>query len=122
MANQKLLSNKDLMLRNFAELSANLRACEDYVDKVIVRDIYVIKDSCLIYIHQGGREKPDDEIGKALVQCMSQFSEDDMAVLESIVKENFHDAIMINSLAKLQHAQITMSEKLNNIFSQSLSR
>jgi hypothetical protein len=32
---------------------------------------------------------------------MSQFSSDDMEVLEGMVKENFEDAIMINSLAKL---------------------
>jgi len=28
MKNQKLLSNKDLMVRNFDELIQNLRACE----------------------------------------------------------------------------------------------
>ena len=39
-----------------------------------------------------------------------------------MVRENFEDSIMINSLAKLQHAQITMNEKLNNIFAQSLAK
>lgn len=39
-----------------------------------------------------------------------------MAVLERMVKENFEDAIMLNSLAKLQHAHINMTERLNNIF------
>ena len=39
-----------------------------------------------------------------------------------MVRENFEDAIMINSLAKLQHAQITMTEKLNNIFTQSIAK
>lgn len=45
-----------------------------------------------------------------------------MEGLEQMVRENFEDAIMINSLAKLQHAQITMTEKLNNIFAQSLAK
>ena len=36
MEYQKLLSNKDLMLRNFGELIENLRACESYADNVIV--------------------------------------------------------------------------------------
>lgn len=45
-----------------------------------------------------------------------------MAVLESMVTENFEDAVMINSLAKLQHAHIIMTEKLNNIFAQSISK
>jgi hypothetical protein len=39
-----------------------------------------------------------------------------MNVLERMVMENFEDAVMVNSLAKLQHAHITMTEKLNNIF------
>lgn len=43
-----------------------------------------------------------------------------MSVLESMVREGFEDAIMINSLTKLQKAHITMNEKLNNIFAQSL--
>lgn len=43
-----------------------------------------------------------------------------MQVLEGMVMENFEDAVMINSLAKLQHAHITMTEKLNNIFAQSI--
>lgn len=53
---------------------------------------------------------------------MSQFSEDDMKVLETMVFQNFEDSMMINSLAKLQHAHITMTERLNNIFSQSISK
>jgi hypothetical protein len=39
-----------------------------------------------------------------------------------MVMENFEDAIMINSLAKLQNAHISMTEKLNNIFAQSLQK
>ena len=39
-----------------------------------------------------------------------------------MVRENFHDAVMVNTLAKLQHAQITMTEKLNNIFVQSVNK
>ena len=45
-----------------------------------------------------------------------------MNVLERMVMENFEDAVMVNSLAKLQHAHITMTEKLNNIFAQSIHK
>jgi len=45
-----------------------------------------------------------------------------MNVLENMVMDNFEDAIMINSLAKLQHAHITMTEKLNMIFAQSIHK
>lgn len=51
---------------------------------------------------------------------MSTFSADDLLVLEGMVSENFEDAVMVNSLAKLQQAHITMTEKLNNIFAQSV--
>jgi hypothetical protein len=39
-----------------------------------------------------------------------------------MVRENYHDAVMVNTLAKLQHAQITMTEKLNDIFVQSINK
>ena len=51
-----------------------------------------------------------------LNKCMSQFSTDDMAVLEGMVRDNFEDSIMINSLAKLQNSQVAINEKLYNIF------
>lgn len=35
MENQKLLSNKDLMLKNFTEVIANLKDAEEYVQDVI---------------------------------------------------------------------------------------
>ena len=43
-----------------------------------------------------------------------------MAELEGMVKDGFEDSIMVSSLGKLQHANITMTEKLNNIFAQSV--
>jgi hypothetical protein len=43
----------------------------------------------------------DPEISRALNQCISQFSTDDLKVLEGMVKENFQDAVMVNTLAKL---------------------
>lgn len=79
--------------------------CEDYIQQVI-----------------DGKRQPDPEVARALNLCISQFSTDDMQVLERMVQENFHDAMMVNTLAKLQHAQITMSEKLNNIFVQSVNK
>jgi hypothetical protein len=37
MNNQKLLSNKDLLIRNFGQLIENLKECEDYIQDVMVR-------------------------------------------------------------------------------------
>jgi hypothetical protein len=45
-----------------------------------------------------------------------------MHVLEKMVMENFEDGVMVNSLAKLQHAHISMTEKFNNIFAQSIQK
>ena len=45
-----------------------------------------------------------------------------MSILERMVRESFEDAIMINSLTKLQQAHINLNEKLNNIFAQSLTK
>ena len=36
MANQKLLSNRDLLERNFDEVISNLEECDDYIQKIIV--------------------------------------------------------------------------------------
>jgi len=38
MANQKLLNNKDLLLKNFKEVIENLKDCESYIEKVKVSD------------------------------------------------------------------------------------
>jgi hypothetical protein len=35
------------------------------------------------------RTNPDPEIAKALNQCISQFSSDDLKILEGTVKDNF---------------------------------
>jgi len=35
MTNQKLLSNKDLMIKNLDNLINNLSECEDYIQQVI---------------------------------------------------------------------------------------
>lgn len=58
------------------------------------------------------------ELGRNLNICMSQFSWEDLLSLESLVKENFEDAALLNSLAKLQHAQILINEKLHNTLGQ----
>jgi prophage DNA circulation protein len=105
MKNQKLFSNRELMLRNLSQLSVNMTECEDYIQSVIDKKV-----------------QPDQQVARALNQCISQFSTDDMQVLEGMVRENFHDAVMVNTLAKLQHAQITLTEKLNNIFVPSINK
>jgi hypothetical protein len=105
MKNQKLFSNKELLTRNLEQLCLNMSECELYIKDVVEKRI-----------------TPDPEIAKALNQCISQFSTDDLKLLEGTVKDNFQDAVMVNTLAKLQHAQITMTEKLNNIFVQSVNK
>jgi hypothetical protein len=105
MKNQKLFSNKELMQRNLSTLCANLAECEDYIKEVVE-----------------GKRQPDSEVARALNHCISQFSSGDLALLEGMVKENFQDAVMVNTLARLQHAQISLTEKLNNIFVQSVNK
>jgi hypothetical protein len=39
-----------------------------------------------------------------------------MALLEQMVLNNFKNAMMTNNLAKLQMAQIGLTEKINNLF------
>lgn len=87
MKNQKLFSNKELMTRNLQQLCINMQECEQYIQDVIEKKV-----------------NPDPEIAKALNHCISQFSTDDLRLLEGTVKENFQDAVMVNTLAKLQHA------------------
>ena len=84
MTNQRLLSNKDLMVKNLDNLINNLSECEDYIQLVI-----------------DGKVRADGDIARSLNSCISQFSNDDLQVLEGMVMENFEDAVMINSLAKL---------------------
>ena len=53
---------------------------------------------------------------------MAQFSNDDMSLLESSIASNFEDALMIGSLSKLQQHQLRISEKLNSIFADNVSK
>ena len=47
LAKQRLLSNKDLLIRNFEELIYNLKECENYIDNVLA-----------------GKESGDPEVGR----------------------------------------------------------
>ena len=38
MTNQKLLNNKDLMIKNLSNLTQSLLECEDYIQQVLVRN------------------------------------------------------------------------------------
>ena len=67
------------------------------------------------------KQSDDPEVGRMLNNCMNQFSKRDMSLLEHMVLTNFKDAMMTNSLAKLEMSQIHLTEKINNIFSQSLN-
>ena len=81
---QRVLSNKTLMLKNFKKLIENLADCEAYIKDVI-----------------DGNQNADTEIGNALNQAMNSFSTQDMLLLEEMVHTNFKDAMMANNLSKL---------------------
>ena len=89
---QKLISNKDLMSKNFQEVVENLNECENYIQEVL-----------------DGKQEGDSELGRTLEDCLGQFSTDDMDLLESLVASNFEDALLISSLSKLQGHQMQIS-------------
>lgn len=84
MKNQRILSNRQLMLKNFRKLIENLDDCEKYIQDVI-----------------DGKQTSDPEIGRSLNKCLSQFTADDMQILEQMIHTNFRDAMMANNLSKL---------------------
>jgi len=104
MREQKLFTNKEMMLRNFKEVIDNLGDAEDYIEDVV-----------------NEKRNGDSELGRMLDDTMGQFSTDDMEYLEKLVASNFEDALMINSLARLQQNQLRITEKLNNIFAESFN-
>jgi len=59
-------------------------------------------------------------MGRLLETTMSEFSSDDMSVLENLIASNFEDALMIASLSRLQQQQLRISEKLNTVFSETV--
>lgn len=103
MDEQKLLTNKSLMLKNFEEVIDNLKECEEYIQEVI-----------------DGKRPGDSELGRMMDDCLGQFSTDDMSMLESMIVNNFEDAVMISNLSKLQKYQLRIQEKLNLIFAESI--
>jgi hypothetical protein len=104
MREQKLFTNKEMMLRNFKEVIDNLGDAENYIEDVV-----------------NDKKKGNSELGRMLDDTMGQFSTDDMEYLEKLVASNFEDALMINSLARLQQNQLRITEKLNNIFAESFN-
>jgi len=114
MEKQKLLSNKDLMLKNFTEVIENLRSAEQYIQLVLV--------SAAKLSLQDKVKPSDPELARLLEDCMGQFSSDETSLLENVIASNFEDALMISSLSKLQQHQLRLSEKINNIFAESISK
>lgn len=96
LTEQKLLSNKDLLSRNFDEVISNLEDCDKFIQTII---------------DNGG--EGDADLGRLMDECLGQFSTDDMDLLENMVASNFEDALMISSLSKLQQHQLTISSQLN---------
>jgi len=104
MKNQKILSNRNVLLKNMAKLIENLSDCENYIQAVV--------DKKLV---------GDPEIGRLMNKSMGQFNSEDLQLLEEMVHSNFKNALLTNSLSQLQMAQIKLAEKINSIFSQSLN-
>lgn len=73
------------MLRNFREVVDNLGDCESYIQDVL-----------------DGKKEGNSDLGRLLDDTMGQFSTSDIERLEQLVASNFEDALMINSLARLQ--------------------
>lgn len=103
--NQKLLHNRELMLVNFKTLVENLDECDKFIQNVL-----------------DGKEVDDPNIGRTIKKCLGQFTNEDMAILEQMIATNYKDAVTTNNLAKLQMAQINLTEKINNLFAQSLNQ
>ena len=103
--NQKMLKNRELMKRNFRELREGLDECDNYIQDIL-----------------DGKQAYDPTVGRSINKCLGQFTSEDMAILEQMVVTNYKDGMMTNNLAKLQMAQINLSEKINNLFSQSLNQ
>jgi hypothetical protein len=61
MKEQKLFTNKEMMLRNFKEVTDNLNDCENYIKEVLE-----------------GKRVGDSDLGRLLDDTMGQFSTDDM--------------------------------------------
>lgn len=103
--NQQLLKNRELMLSNFKTLIENLDECDNYIQSVL-----------------DGNAMSDPNIGRMIKKCLGQFTSEDMMILEQMIATNYKDAVMTNNLAKLQMAQINLTEKINNLFAQSLNQ
>lgn len=84
------------MNKNFTDVIANLDECDKYVQDVL-----------------DGKIEGNGDMGRMMDECLGQFSNDDMDLLESLIASNFEDAIMINNLSKLQQHQLRISEQLN---------
>lgn len=61
MKDQKLFTNKEMMLRNFKEVVDNLSDCEDYIKDILEN-----------------KREGDSDLGRLLDDTMGQFSTDDM--------------------------------------------
>lgn len=97
------MKNKELLQKNFKEVVDNLRDCESYIQQIL-----------------DGNQTGNASVGRLLDECMTQFSNDEMALLESTIATNFEDTLMIGSLSKLQQHQLRISERLNSIFADSV--
>lgn len=84
MRTQKLFDNKLVVKRNLQELVDQLKACEEYVDDVI-----------------SGKKEGDIKIANTLAQCIGIFSSDDLNTLETMIKENYEDQVMLSTMSKL---------------------
>jgi len=72
------------MLRNFRMLIENLDECDNFIQDIV-----------------DGKQVTDPRIGRAINNCLGQFTSEDMAILEQMIYCNYKDAVMTNNLSKL---------------------
>ena len=87
LENQRLFSNRDLMLKNFTQLIDNLDRCEKYLQDVA-----------------DGNQEANTEVAQAINKCMSIFSKNDLEALKQMAQSNYKDVVMTSNLGKLQMA------------------
>ena len=63
--NQKLHSNRNLMLSNFKKLIEQMTDCENYIQSAIANE-----------------QVTDPSIGRMINKCLGQFTSDDLVLLE----------------------------------------
>lgn len=100
----RLNNNREALLQNLRDLIAQLSLCETYIKDVL-----------------SGKKSGNIEIANQLNASLGCLKEQEFAVLEQMLQENFDSAFILNTIAKLQQAQVRLSERINEQLNPSIS-